>query len=87
MVDSENRVYIGNLDYETTTEALAEFVGRFATCSNVRVPFDNVANRNKGFAFVSVETAADAEALIATLNGKAFNGRTLRVAPAVPRGY
>ena len=45
----------------------------------------NDAGRSKGFGFVEMANAAEADAAIAALNGKENGGRALKVNEAKPR--
>jgi cold-inducible RNA-binding protein len=74
-----NRLYVGNLSYDVTTEALH---AAFAECGNVtetHVVTDRETRRPRGFAFVTMTTEAEANHAIAQLNNAMFEGRPLRV--------
>jgi RNA recognition motif-containing protein len=80
-----NRLYVGNLAYSTTEDGLAEAFGQAGNVVEVAVIMDRETGRSKGFAFVTMETDAEAAAAIEALDGKELDGRTLRVAEAKPR--
>jgi len=44
-----------------------------------------MTGKSRGFAFVTMNEKAEAEAAISALNGKELNGRTLSVSEARPR--
>ncbi len=71
-------LYVGNLPYGATEDDLRELFAEFGPVEGARVI------EGKGFAFVDVpeENAADA---IASVNGRDFQGRALRVDEARPR--
>jgi RNA recognition motif-containing protein len=46
---------------------------------------DRMTGKSRGFAFVTMNDKAEAEAAISALNGKELNGRTLSVSEARPR--
>ena len=72
-----NRLYVTNVPYETTDEELAQFFGKFGDVTDVLIPFDVVAQRPKGFAFV---TFASEEAVEEALRESViFEGRHLRL--------
>lgn len=80
-----NRLYVGNLSYEVTTDALREC---FAECGNVtdtHVVKDRDTGRARGFAFVTMMTDEEATHAVAQLNGAMFEGRPLRVNVAEAR--
>ena len=74
-----NRLYVGNLAFQTTEALLQE---RFAECgevASVTLMLDRVSGRSRGFAFVEMANAEGAQRAIAQLNGKDLLGRPLRV--------
>jgi RNA recognition motif-containing protein len=81
-----NRLYVGNLSFDTTTASLEELfapIGRGPT--DVFVVTDRMTGRSRGFAFVTMSTDQDAAAAIEQLDGKMFEGRPLRVNEAQER--
>ena len=52
---------------------------------SAQVIMDRDAGRSKGFGFVEMANAAEADAAIAALNGKENGGRALKVNEAKPR--
>lgn len=86
------KLFVGNLSYATTEQELREaFSQQGRTVRSVRIAVDRETQRPRGFAFVEVETDADAESAIKEWNGSALNGRNLFVekaqerAPGAPR--
>jgi cold-inducible RNA-binding protein len=80
------KLYIGNLSYSTTEETLrAAFAADGRTVTEVSIITDRETGRPRGFAFVQMGSAADAEAAIAALDGQQLDGRTLRVSEARDR--
>lgn len=79
------RIYVGNLSFRTTPEALNAHFAAFGEVLDVFIGTDRETGRSRGFGFV---TMADKEAgakAIAALNGKEFEGRALAVNEAQPR--
>lgn len=80
-----NRLYVGNLSYDVTQDALYSC---FAECGNVsetHIVKDRDTGRARGFAFVTMATEADATHAISQLNNAMFEGRPLRVNVAEER--
>lgn len=80
-----NRLYVGNLSYNT---ANADLEAAFAAAGEVRevaIPTDRETGRPRGFAFVTMANASDANAAIAQLNGTMLDGRALKVNEAQER--
>ena len=83
-----NRLYVGNLSYDVTSEALQACFAEFGTVKEAHLPVDRETGRARGFAFVTMNTADEATSAIAGLNNSMFEGRPLRVnvAEERPRG-
>lgn len=77
------RLFVGNLSYDTTEEALQEAFSPYGV-SDVHVALDRMTSRPRGFAFVTVEDD-QAAAAIAAWDGKELGGRALTVNEARPR--
>jgi RNA recognition motif-containing protein len=80
-----NRIYVGNLSYNTNTEDLRN---AFASCGNVtdaKVMTDRETGQSRGFGFVTFSSDAEAQAAIAQWNGADLQGRSLRVNEAEDR--
>ncbi|MBI1374886.1 MAG: RNA-binding protein [Phycisphaera sp.] len=80
------RIYVGNLNFETSPATIEAEFGRFGNIQEVHVPSDRETGRPRGFAFVSMPDDDAAEKAIQSLNGVELEGRTLNVNEARPRG-
>jgi RNA recognition motif-containing protein len=78
------KLYVGNLSYDTTENDLRELFGKSGTVRSVTIPTDRMTGQPRGFAFVEMESAADAAKAISACNGETLGGRTLRVNEARP---
>jgi RNA recognition motif-containing protein len=84
-----NRLYVGNLPYSFRDQDMLQAFGQYGTVSSAKVMIDRDTDRSKGFGFVEMSTAAEAQAAIDGLNGKDVGGRSLTVneaKPMAPRG-
>jgi RNA recognition motif-containing protein len=81
----ESKLYVGNLSYTTTEDELRALFAQAGQVKSVSVIKDRDTGRSKGFAFVEMTTADEAQKAIDTLNGQAFQERSLRVNIARPR--
>src|SRR5512144_1838815 len=80
------RIYVGNLSYSTTEEGLrAAFAADGRQVVAVSVITDRMSGRPRGFAFVEMASAEDAQKAIAALDGQQLDGRTLKVSEARER--
>ncbi|VDO98853.1 unnamed protein product [Heligmosomoides polygyrus] len=72
-------VYVGNLPYETTEDAIGSLFSQAGQVTNVRIVSDRETGRPKGFGFCEFSDEAGAQNAVNTFNGTDFNGRSLRV--------
>ena len=80
------RLYVGNLSYQTNEASLREvFEQEGRKVSEIKIVTDRETGQPRGFAFVEMASPADAEAAIASLNGRELDGRTLKVNEAQER--
>jgi len=78
-------IYVGNLPYSIVDSSLQALFEGFGTVSSARIITDKFSNNSKGFGFVEMPNAAEAQKAIAELNGTQYEGRTLVVNEARPR--
>ena len=72
-------IYVGNLNYSVTEDDLKNLFQEYGTISSVRVIFDRMTQRSKGFAFVDMPDDGEANRAIDALNGTDFMERALKV--------
>jgi RNA recognition motif-containing protein len=72
------KLYVGNLSFDTTEDSLRALFSGCGSVESVTLISDRDTGRPRGFGFVEMSNA-DASAAIQALNGKDFEGRTLRV--------
>ena len=79
------RIYVGNFTFETRETALRQAFEEYGQVQEISMIEDRYTGRSKGFAFIEMPAAGEAEAAITALNGKEMNGRTITVNEARPR--
>ncbi len=79
------KLYVGNLSYDTTDSDLQKLFEVHGTVESAQVIKDRETGRSKGFGFVEMGSAQEAQAAINALNGKDMGGRALTVNEAKPR--
>jgi RNA recognition motif-containing protein len=79
------KLFIGGLSYSTTSEGLRDFVAKSGSVLSATVVTDQVSGRSRGFGFVEMATAEDAERAVAQLNGRTLDGRQLKIEIARPK--
>jgi RNA recognition motif-containing protein len=82
---SENKLYVGNLSFQTTDDQLTQIFSEYGQVARASVVTDRETGRSRGFAFVEMATAEEANAAMEALNGQMVEGRTLTVNIARPR--
>ncbi len=78
-------IYVGNLSFEVSVEALRQAFEAFGQVSSARILKDKHSGQPRGFAFVEMPDPARAQAAIENLNGKELLGRQMNVNEARPR--
>lgn len=79
------KLYVGNLSYDVTNNALEEMFSSFGDVRSAQVVTDRDTGRSKGFGFVEYSDDNAARAAISAMNGKETNGRALTVNEARPK--
>jgi cold-inducible RNA-binding protein len=80
-----NRLYVGNLSFNTSEDTLRETFSQFGEITDLKVVMDRETGRPRGFAFVTMSEADGARRAIAQLDGTLLDGRALRVNEAEER--
>ena len=83
--ERRTNIYVGNLAFEATEEAMETAFAEYGEVSSARVVVDRFSGRSRGFGFVEMKDDTDAETAIQALNGKEFQGGELTVNQARPR--
>ena len=84
-MEQKHKLYVGNLNYETTEDELKNFFSEkgIETTSVVLIT-DKYTGRPKGFGFVEVASETVLQQAVEALNGQELNGRKLTVNKANP---
>jgi RNA recognition motif-containing protein len=79
------KLYVGNLPYSVTEQALQSAFSEHGTVESVKLITDRDTGQSKGFGFVEMRTDAEAGAAISALNGADLEGRAMKVNEAQPQ--
>lgn len=75
-------MYVSNLSYHTDEEALKILFSQFGLVKSVKVIADRETGKSRGFGFVEMDSAEEAQAAMKSLNKKDIEGRELAVSVA-----
>jgi cold-inducible RNA-binding protein len=79
------KLFVGNLSFETTENDLQDLFEQHGQVGEVSLMMDRMTGKSRGFAFITMNDKAQADAAVTALNGKEFAGRALTVNEARPR--
>lgn len=79
------KIYVGNLPYSVTDASLRSNFGEHGSVKSAKVMIDRDTGNSKGFGFVEMASAEEAQAAITALNGMSVDGRSIVVTLARPR--
>src|SRR5205085_10448562 len=79
------KLYVGNLSFQTSSDDLQQLFSQAGTVESASVVEDRETGRSRGFGFVEMASAEEAQAAIQQFDGKDLNGRNLKVNEARPR--
>ncbi len=80
-----NKLFVGNLSFNTTENDLNDAFAAFGTVTETNLMMDRTTGRPRGFGFVTMGSADEAQKAIEGMNGKDMDGRALTVNVAKPR--
>jgi RNA recognition motif-containing protein len=78
-------VFVGNLAFTATEAEVRQLFEPYGEVARVQLLEDRDTGRPRGFGFVTMPDATQAQAAIAGLNGTSLGGRPLTVNEARPR--
>jgi cold-inducible RNA-binding protein len=82
---SENRLFVGNLAYQTMENDLQDYFSQAGTVTSVNLMLDKFTGKSRGFAFIEFTSPAEAQKAVEMFQGKDFQGRALTVNIARPK--
>lgn len=78
-------IFIDNLTFNATEEQLRILFAAYGAVETVTIVKDRNTGESRGFAFVEMTQAAEAQAAISSLDGVLLNEHSLRVNEARPK--
>ena len=78
-------IFVGNLPFRAEQEDVAELFAPFGEVVSCALPLERDTGRKRGFAFVEMTNANEAQTAIEQLNGAELGGRAMNVNEARPK--
>src|SRR2546421_8114123 len=79
-----HKLFVGGLAFSTSSERLREVFAAVGSVESSSVVTDRSTGQSRGFGFVEMASAEDAQQAVSKLNGQEGDGRQIRVEPANP---
>jgi len=81
---NSNKLYVGNLSYNTDDQALSDLFSQAGTVTSAKVIMDKMSGRSKGFGFIEMGTEEEAAKAIEMFDNYSLMERNLKVNVAKP---
>jgi RNA recognition motif-containing protein len=78
-------LYVGNLPHTTTESELRTVFEAHGAVEKISIVTDRETGRSRGFAFVEMTNAGEADKAVAALDGTDLGGRALKINEAKPK--
>lgn len=78
-------IYVGNLPFNLGEEDLKEIFEEYGEVTSAKIISDKFSGRSKGFGFVEMDSADEANNAIKELNNAEVSGRNIKVNESKPR--
>jgi RNA recognition motif-containing protein len=74
-----HKLFVGSLSFSTSSQRLRELFAEVGTVESAAVVTDRDTGQSRGFGFVEMSTAEEANQAISRFNGRELDGRQLKV--------
>jgi len=78
-------LFVGGISYDTNSDSLKNYFAGAGTVISCNIITDRMTGRSKGFGFIEMSNADEAQNAISMFNGQEFEGRKLAVNIARPK--
>ncbi|HEV8712886.1 MAG TPA: RNA-binding protein [Candidatus Binatia bacterium] len=79
------KLFVGNLSFQATNADLEDLFSQVGAVASVNLITDKFTGKSRGFGFVEMTNAQDAQQAITRFNGAELHGRALTVNEAKPQ--
>jgi len=76
------KLFVGNLPYQATEQEIRELFSQAGSVESVKIITDIRSGQSRGFGFVEMSSAEEAQKAVTLLHGHLFKDRTLTVSEA-----
>jgi len=73
------RIFVANLPFTTTEEELSQLFASYGRVEHAQIIINRGTGRSRGYRFVEMPDATEAQTAINGLNGTVFGGRTIHI--------
>ncbi|MBB6482572.1 RNA recognition motif domain-containing protein [Spirochaeta isovalerica] len=80
------KLYVGNINYRTSAEALESVFSEFGTVESISMVSDKYTGKFRGFSFVKMASEVEAKTAMENIDSQELDGRQLRVSMAIEKG-
>jgi RNA recognition motif-containing protein len=80
------KLYVGGIAFTTTSEGLRQHFAQSGTVVSASIVTDQFSGQSRGFGFVEMASADEAQQAVSQLNERPLDGRSLKVEVAKPKG-
>ncbi len=81
-----HKLFVGGLPFATSSDRLREVFAQAGGVESATVVMEQDTGRSRGFGFVEMASAEEADAAVKKFNGQDMDGRTLKVELAKSTG-
>ncbi|MGH7392522.1 MAG: RNA recognition motif domain-containing protein [Candidatus Rokuibacteriota bacterium] len=79
-----HKLFVGGLSFNTSSDRLREVFSAAGAVVSATVVTDRDTGRSRGFGFVEMETAEEAQQAVSRFDGQDVDGRRIKVETAKP---
>ena len=79
------KLYVGNLSFDSNEQDLQDLFAEAGAVTDVAIIQDKFTGRSRGFGFITMGSAEEAQKAVTMFHGKNVGGRDLTVNEARPR--
>ncbi|MGH7412647.1 MAG: RNA recognition motif domain-containing protein [Candidatus Rokuibacteriota bacterium] len=79
------KLYVGGIAFTTTSEGLRQHFEQSGTVVSASIVTDQFSGQSRGFGFVEMSSADEAQQAVSQLHDRPLDGRSLKVEVAKPK--